>query len=1179
MANQSGQEDQTSSVLVTHQRPNHVHCTTVTSRIVTAIDCRPRIHRKKRWRMNNLRRQAVHIDALIARAEGNPPRAISILRTTANGKAIHQVLRLCADRVLQSTRIHTILKLAQHTEPRGTRVNRLPVVLFSVVTITTLGLASAPYHADAQAPAKPAGATPSSLNFDSATFSALNWRNIGPWRGGRANAVAGVPAQPMLYFAGYTGGGLWRTDDAGISWRNISDGFFKSSSIGAIAVAPSDANVLYVGTGEHAVRGQSSTYGDGVYRSTDQGRTWMNVGLAATRQISAVRIHPNDPDVVYVAAQGDRWKGTAERGIYRTRDGGKNWSLVLKGENASSGASDLSMDATNPRILYAAFWDAQRTPWQVRSGGAGSGIWKSLDGGDTWKRLAEGLPKLMGKIGVAVSPANPDRVYAIIEADKGGLFRSDDAGATWRLQSGDRLIQTRSWYYMHITADPKNPDIVWVMNAPAMRSIDAGRTFQTVSATHGDHHQLWINPLDSRYIVNANDGGASVSLDGGRSWSSQDNQPTAQFYHVAVDDAFPYKLYGGQQDNSSVIINSRSESGAIGVRDWDEGPGCESANMGVSAKRPQFVYGGCYQGIVEELDAATGIKRAIMPWPEMNLTEPTDKTRYRFNWTAPIVVSSHNDNTLYQGGNVLFMSSDRGTSWTPISPDLTRNDKKRQGWGGTPITNEGAGGEVYATIVTIQESPHDANTLYVGTDDGLIQLTRDGGKSWNNVTASAWGDGLVNEIEVSPFDAATVYVAFRKDRVGDPTPHVYRSTDYGKSWTRVVSGLRDNEPVRVVREDPVRRGLLYAGTETGVYLSYDAGAHWLPFAGGFPVTPVTDLKVKHGDLIAATEGRAFWIMDDLSVVRQRADSLTTAPVHLYTPRAAMLTGGGGGGGGGGAPRNAGRNPPYGATIYYRVPAIPDSTNTLTVEFLDAKGTVVRTFQSTDSLDKISTKAGLNTLTWNLRRAAPTRIAGIVLFGAPTDGGARVPPGRYTVRLSSGTTVRVAQFDVMQDPRITTPSMVVAERDSVATLLAGRITEIHDAVLRLRDVRTQVQSFTSRAKAATNADAITKAGRALGTKLEMLDPRLTTKATNGQDIINFANGINGQYGFLLGQVEGNPVLTKPVRERLVELEKLWSALRSEVDSVETQDVAAFNALLAAGNISGVIAPAKKKGVVM
>jgi len=1024
------------------------------------------------------------------------------------------------------------------------------------------------------APAKSVAAVAPASPLDSSTFASMSWRNIGPFRGGRSVAATGVPQQPMTYFAGYTGGGLWRTDDAGNNWRNISDGFFKTSSVGAIAVAPSDPNVIFVGMGEHAVRGQSSTYGDGVYKSTDQGRTWTHVGLAATRQISAVRIHPTNPDIVYVAAQGDRWKGTADRGIYRTTDGGKTWTLLLLGVNNTSGAADLSMDATNPRILYAAFWDHQRVPWLVRSGGAGSGIWKSLDGGDTWTRLNEGLPKLMGKIGVAVSPANPDRVYAIVEAENGGLYRSDDAGKNWRLTTGDRLIQTRSWYYMSLTADPKNADVVWVMNAPVMRSIDGGRTFQNVAAQHGDNHQLWINPTDSRYLINANDGGAAISLDGGRSWSTQDNQPTAQFYHVAVDDAFPYKLYGGQQDNSSVIIKSRTEGGSIDVRDWAPGPGCESANMGVSAKNPRLVYGGCYQGLLEEMDAQTDITRAIMPWPEMNLTEPTDKTKYRYNWTAPIVVSKFDDNVVYHGGNVLFKTTDRGNTWTPISADLTRNDKTRQGWGGTPITNEGAGGEVYAAIVVINESLHDANTIYVGTDDGLMQLTRDGGKTWTNITPAAWGDGLVNEIEVSPFDPATVYVAYRKDRVGDPTAHVFRSTDYGKTWTRLVTGLRENEPVRVVREDTERRGLLYAGTETGVYVSYDAGAKWLPYTG-FPVTPVTDLKVKHGDLIAATEGRAFWILDDLSVIRQRADSLSNAAVHLYAPRNAMLAGGSSG-----PARNAGRNPPYGATVYFRVASAPDSVTMVKMEFVDKKGTVLRSFVSRgDSTDRITVKAGLNSVNWNLRRTAPTRLPGILLFGAPNDGGARIPPGTYQARLTVGATVLTKSFDVLQDPRIDVPATVIAERDSIATLLSNRIAEIHDAVLRVRDLKTQVGGFTSRVKDASNADTIVKAGKALTDKLAKLDPRMTTKAGNGQDIINYANGINGQYGFLLGQVEANPAPTKPVRERLVELEKLWSALRGEVEQVETVDVAAFNALLQAGKVQGIITQTKKKGPIL
>ncbi len=1010
-------------------------------------------------------------------------------------------------------------------------------------------------------------------------YAAMTWRNIGPSRGGRSVAVSGIAGQPLTYFAGYTGGGLWRTDDAGLNWRNISDGQFRTSSIGAIAVAPSDANVIYVGSGEHAIRGQSSTYGDGVYKSTDQGRTWANVGLSATRQISSVRVHPADPNVVYVAAQGDRWKGTAERGIYRSRDGGTSWTLVLKGENAFSGASELSMDATNPRILYAAFWDHQRTPWYIRSGGAGSGIWKTIDGGDTWTRLTQGLPALMGKIGVAVSPANPDRVFAIVEAEKGGLYRSDDAGKTWRLLSGDRLIQTRSWYYMNVIADPANADVVWVMNAPVMRSIDGGATFSVVSATHGDNHALWIDPLDARRLINGNDGGASVSLDGGKSWSSQENQPTAQFYHVTVDDDFPYKLYSGQQDNSSVVIRSRGNDGAIGVRDWWNGAGCESANIGVSAANPRYVYGGCYQGLIDELDQETTLARDIMPWPAMNLTERTDSTRYRFNWTAPILVSQHDANVIYHGGNVLFRTTDRGTTWKPISPDLTRDDPARQGWGGGPITNEGAGGEVYGTIIVIRESKHDPRTIYIGTDDGLLQLTRDGGATWTNVTPPAAGDGLVNEIEVSPFDSATVWIAFRKDRLGDPTPHLFRSTDFGRTWTRHVDGLRDSEPVRVVREDPERRGLLYAGTETGAWFSVDGGARWQALTG-MPVTPVTDLEVRHGDLIASTEGRAFWILDDLSPLRQYSADIARSAAHLFTPRTALLLPGGGGGGGGAS--RVGRNPPSGATVQFRLAAAPDSTARVTLEFLDARGAVIRTYSNRTGTGaaRLTLRAGLNSFSWDLRREAPTSLQGVVLFGAPSGGGARVLPGRYQVRLTASGSAQTQAFDVRQDPRLDPiPAAVVAERDAIANLLVTRIGEIHDAVVRVRDLKTQVTGIVTRTANVPLADSISAEGKKLTATAEKLDPRMTTKAGNGQDIINFANGINGQFGFLLGQLEGNPGLTTPIRERLAELELAWNTLRAEVTVFETIDVERFNKLLERANVPGLITPKPKPTVVM
>ena len=1043
----------------------------------------------------------------------------------------------------------------------------LPALLLVLVLVPSLGIAQA----------RTASRPDSTLR----DYAALGWRNIGPSRGGRSVAVSGIAGQPLTYFAGYTGGGLWRTDDAGLNWRNISDGQFRTSSIGAIAVAPSDANVIYVGSGEHAIRGQSSTYGDGVYKSTDQGRTWTNVGLAATRQISAVRVHPTDPNVVYVAAQGDRWKGTAERGIYRSRDGGSTWTLVLKGENSFSGASDLSMDATNPRILYAAFWDHQRTPWYVRSGGAGSGIWKSLDGGDTWTRLTQGLPALMGKIGVAVSPATPDRVFAIVEAEKGGLYRSDDAGKTWRLLSGDRLIQTRSWYYMNVIADPANADVVWVMNAPVLKSIDGGNTFSVVNAMHGDNHALWIDPVDARRLINGNDGGASVSLDGGKSWSTQDNQPTAQFYHVTVDDDFPYKLYSGQQDNSSVVIRSSGTDGSIGVRDWWNGAGCESANIGVSAADPRYVYGGCYQGLIDELDQRTRLSRDIMPWPAMNLTERTDSTRYRFNWTAPILVSPHDANVIYHGGNVLFRTTDRGTTWKPISPDLTRDDPARQGWGGGPITNEGAGGEVYGTIIVIHESKHDARTIYVGTDDGLLQLTRDGGTTWTNVTPPAAGDGLVNEVEVSPFDPATVWIAFRKDRVGDPAPHIFRSTDYGRTWTRHVDGLRDGEPVRVVREDPERRGLLYAGTETGAWFSVDGGARWQPFTG-MPVTPVTDLEVRHGDLIASTEGRAFWILDDLSPLRQQTADMARAAAHLFVPRTATLLSGGGGFGGGGGANRVGRNPPSGATVHFRLAAAPDSSASVTLDFLDARGVVLRTYSNRSGTGpaRLTPRAGLNSVSWDLRRAAPTTLQGVVLFGAPPGGGATVLPGRYQVRLTAAGTTQTQAFDVRADPRLDPiPAALLAERDSIANLLVARIGEIHDAVVRVRDLRTQVTGIITRTANVPLADSIASEGKKLSAKADNLDPRMTTKAGNGQDIINFANGINGQFGFLLGQVEGNPGLTAHVRERLDELERIWASLRAEVTVFETTDVERFNKLLERANVPGLITPKPKPKVVM
>ena len=1016
---------------------------------------------------------------------------------------------------------------------------------------------------------------------DSAIYHAYQYRLIGPFRGGRANAVTGVANQPFVYYAGFTGGGVWKTEDAGASWKPIADGQIGVGSIGAIAVAPSDANVVYVGTGEFAVRGQSSSYGDGVYKSTDAGKTWTKIGLENTRQISRIVVHPNDPSIVYVAAQGDRWKPTADRGVYRSTDGGRTWTKLLAGLNGTSGPSELAMDPSNPRILYAAMWDEQRVPWQVRSGGPGSGIWKSTDGGDTWSRLTEGLPAVMGKIGVAVSASNPERVYAIIEADKGGLYRSDDAGKSWQLLSQDRRILTRSWYYTNVTADPQNADVLYVMNAPIMKSIDGGKTFATLTAPHGDNHQMWINPTDARLMINANDGGATITLNGGKSWSTQDNQPTAQFYHMTVDDVYPYRLYSGQQDNSSVIIKSRSDAPVIGERDWMEGPGCESANVGVDVKRAHYVYGGCYVGILEEMDRETGLVRTIYPWPELDLTEPTNETRYRFNWTSPALVSQHDPNVVYFGGNVLFKTMDRGAHWAPISPDLTRNDKATQGKGGVPFTNEGAGGEVYGTIVGIVESPNDANTLYVGTDDGLVQLTRDGGKTWTNITPKDLPVGLANKLEISPNDPATVYLAFRLDRHGDYTPYAFKSTDYGKTWTRITSGLRAGEPVRVVREDPERRGMLFAGTETGLYLSYDGGGHWQPFQRNLPAVPVTDLKIRHGDLYVATEGRAFWALDDLSALRQTTPQTMADNVHLFAPRPALLAGGAS------TPTTtAGRNPPFGADFQYWLRSRPDSNVTVKLDVLDSAGHLLRSYGrgktgAAGGVDSAALRptAGLNAFQWDLRADPPTKLPGdIAIWGTAT--GYRVSPGRYQVRLTVGSSVETQPFQVLGDPRVPAqPAAMVAARDSFARAIDARIGEIHDDLLRLRDEREQVQKILDRTRTLTVAPAIGENGRAIVATIDSLEPKLSTKAANGQDIINYRNGINSQYAYLLTDVEGNEVLPQPARERFAELERLWAALRSRVDEVELQKVPAFNKLLQDSQLGGVIVPRKAAKTVM
>ena len=709
-------------------------------------------------------------------------------------------------------------------------------------------------------------------DLDSILLEVGEWRDIGPFRGGRSTTATGITGNDQIYYMGTTGGGLWKTNDAGLSWKNVSDGFFATGSVGAVSVSESNNNIVVVGMGESPVRGVMTSSGDGVYKSVDAGETWEHIGLDGTKHISQVRIHPDNPDVMYVSAQGSPYVDTQDRGVYRTTDGGKNWKKVLF-VDASSGAIDLAMDYTNPRILYAAFWDHQRLPWYVRSGGKGSGIWKSVDGGDTWKKLEDGLPKsLMGKIGVTVSRANPKLLYAIIESDEGGLYKSQDGGESWRLVNDERVLRARSWYYMHIYADPSDENVVYVLNAPMMKSIDGGNTFTNIPVPHGDNHYLWINPDNSDIMINSNDGGANISFNAGKSWSTQKNQPTSQFYRVNVDNRFPYWVYGGQQDNSSVAIKSSTFSNGISWKDWIAGVGgCETAYVAFDKNNPVLMYAGCYQGIITEYNLNLDNSRNIMAYPAMGLGEPSDEQKYRFNWNAPIIVSMHNPDVIYHAANKLLRTTDRGTTWEEISPDLTKNKKENLGPGGGPITNEGAGGEVYHTIYYVAESPHDKDIIYAGADDGLVHITMDGGKNWSNITPDL-EEGMINSIDVSPHDPATVYIAFNRYKFDDFKPYVLKSTNYGKTWKVYSNGIEKNSFVRVVREDNVKKGLLYAGTERGIYLSTDDwGENWDKWQRNLPIVPITDLKVHQNDLVVATQGRGFWIYDDLTPIHELSD--------------------------------------------------------------------------------------------------------------------------------------------------------------------------------------------------------------------------------------------------------------------------------------------------------------------
>ncbi len=1030
-------------------------------------------------------------------------------------------------------------------------------------------------------PAPPLAAQDEAPQVDPATYQSMHWRLIGPFRGGRAVAVAGVVQDPMTYYMGTVGGGVWKTTDGGTTWRNVSDGQLGTASVGAIAVSESDPNVVYVGMGEHAIRGVMTSHGDGVYRSTDGGRTWTHVGLEGTRHISRIRVHPADPDIVYVAAQGAAYGASEERGVYRSTDGGTTWEKVLYVDE-NSGASDLSMDMTNPRILYAAFWDHRRYPWQVRSGGPGSGLWKSTDGGDTWEPINEGLPELMGKTSVDVSRARPDRVYAIIEADPGGgVFRSDDGGRTWERTSDYWSARARAWYYIEIFADPVDPETVYVLNAPMLRSIDGGRTFTNVRVRHGDTHDLWINPRDNQVMINANDGGAHVSFNAGDTWSELNNQPTAQFYRVAVDNRFPYHVYGGQQDNSTVAIASRGSGGGITWKDWYPVGGCESAYTAFDPDNPRFVYAGCYMGIISEYDHQTRSSRDVAAYPVLPAALRGREMKYRYNWNAPIVASPHDPTTIYHAANVLLRTRDRGTTWEQISPDLTRNDTTKQGYGGGPITNEGAGGEIYGTISYVVESPHEPGTIWTGSDDGLVHLTRDGGRSWANVTPDDLPEGLINAIEVSPHDPATAYVTFTRYKFNDFTPHVFVTTDYGEHWEERTRGIAPDAWARVVREDPVRPGLLYLGTELGAYVSWDQGRHWQSLQLDLPLTPVNDLVVqrRENDLVAATGGRSFYILDDLTPL-QRAPETSGTQVDLLPPRHAYRVAGGGGGFGrrGG---DAGENPPEGAVLHVWLKETPAEDDTVRIDILTADGARVRTYsthpdpEESPEAQPLKLKAGHNRVIWDLRHERIPNIPGAYVFGSLA--GRRVVPGTYTVRLSAGDAVVERPVEVRKDPRVETTLSEYEEQDAFAAEIAAELTEIHRAAMDVNDVRGQVEALMERIDGRAGADEVEPAADSLVAELATVaDSLYQARVVDGQTVINFPSRLKFQYVWLYGNVEGaEGRVTRGARDVLRDLRVRWTQHRATVEELLGPRLDAFNALLQRHGFGGILRPERRR----
>ncbi len=1030
----------------------------------------------------------------------------------------------------------------------------------------------------------------------------LQWRHVGPFRGGRVIAVAGHPADLGTFYMGSTGGGVWKTEDGGTYWENISDGYFKRASVGSIAVAASDPNVIYVGMGENTIRSNVS-HGDGVYKSTDGGRSWENVGLAETRNISKVRIHPTDPDVVYVAALGHAHGSNAERGVYRSLDGGASWELVLH-VSEKSGAVDLWLDPSNPRILYAAFWEGVHLAHELISGGPDSGIYRSLDGGDSWDELTHkpGLPDgLLGRIGITASPAKAGRVWAIIEhKTEGGVYLSEDFGESWKNINPSGEVRQRPWYYMHIFAHPVDPNTVWVLNLNCWRSTDAGKSFEQIPGTHGDYHDLWIDPKMPERMVQGNDGGATVSFNNGATWSTIYNQPTTEFYHVTTDNQVPYRIYGAQQDNSTMSIASRSNRGAITAQDAYEVGGGESGYIQIDPRDPNIVFAGNYAGTITRYDHRTGQRQNIAAWPEEFAGWGEVDVKYRFQWTFPILISPHDPDLLYITSQFVHRSRDQGHSWEVISPDLTRNDPEKMQASGGPITIDSNGMDYYCTIFAFAESPLKQGVFWAGSDDGRVHISRDNGESWQDVTPEdmpTWS--LVSIIEPSPHELGTAYIAVDRHRHDDFAPYLYKTNDFGETWEKIVAGIPDDDFTRAIREDPVRRGLLYTGTETGIYISFDDGANWQRFNLNLPVVPVHDLVVKNEDLVLATHGRGFWVLDDITSLRNLSDDVLDSEMHLFAPRPTIRyrTVGSLGGRGtvpginyqmtgtiqatvrhverpGGKvelrPLDAGSNPPDGVIVDYFLGEDQDTEVTLT--FLDANGEEIKTFSSEPPVENpadrgeaesplVPAEAGINRFVWDMRYPDAFNFKGAIYRRGGVTG-PLAPPGEYRVRLTAGDQTAEQPFVIHRDPRTSATDDDLQAQFDLLIKIRDTLSETNRATVDLQDLRSRASGVAEQVTDRDGVDDLRGAIEALNGGLDTIESELRQTAwKSSRDALTAPSKLNAKLATLMtvvGDSDSRP--NQQSQELYAELEQRVEDQLQQLDDLVEQYVNRINSLV-------------------